>query len=88
VAALQGEVLEKRQEKAKEVVLREVDPGIFVAEGSNGNRYAVDLKNEACTCPYFQRSGNKFCCKHLIAAKSFSMFVKTTRSEKQVSSVS
>lgn len=62
-----GEAQGSRQRKNLSVAVRKVGDHIYVAEGSHGNQYAVDLKARTCSCPDWQRRQSP--CKHMMAAE-------------------
>ncbi len=53
--------------------VKPIRPDVYEVAGSSGQRYAVDLLAETCSCPDFEHGAPEYkglrWCKHLLAAR-------------------
>ena len=46
--------------------IRSLDGNRYLIRSQSGSTYTVDRQENSCTCPFFERNGGRYPCKHTL----------------------
>ena len=53
--------------------IRSLDGNLHLIRSEHGATYTLDRSEQSCTCPFFEKNGGRYCCKHVLGWKKLLM---------------
>ena len=53
--------------------IRSLDGNLHLIRSEHGATYTLDRSKQSCTCPFFEKHGGRYCCKHVLGWRKLLM---------------
>ena len=58
--------------------IRSLDSNLHLIRSEHGATYTLDRAEKSCTCPFFEKHGGRYSCKHVLGWKKLHITQKVT----------
>ena len=58
--------------------IRSLDGNLYLIRSEHGATYTLDRAEKSCTCPFFEKHGGRYSCKHVLGWKKLHVTQKVT----------